>query len=51
MKVRDIAPFGVRMKPELKEKLKELAEKEGRSLNSEIIQRLMKSVKNEEAKS
>nr|WP_282559993.1 Arc family DNA-binding protein [Providencia rettgeri] len=38
------------MKPELKEKLKELAEKEGRSLNSEIIQRLMRSIENEEAK-
>ncbi|CAB5566762.1 Arc family DNA-binding protein [Providencia rettgeri] len=45
MKVRDIAPFGVRMEPSLKEALKKSAKDEGRSLNSEIIQRLIKSLK------
>lgn len=37
MKIRDIAPYGVRMPTELKEKLQELAKKNGRSLNSEIV--------------
>jgi len=37
MKVRDIAPYGVRMPAELKEKLQEVAKKNGRSLNSEIV--------------
>ena len=37
MKVRDIAPYGVRMPAELKEKLQSLAKKHGRSLNSEIV--------------
>ncbi|HHR6131453.1 TPA: Arc family DNA-binding protein [Providencia alcalifaciens] len=45
MKVRDIAPFGVRMEPAIKEALKKSAKDEGRSLNSEIIQRLIKSLK------
>lgn len=46
MKVRDIAPLGIRIPPEIKEKLKEKAKEEGRSLNSEIVQRLIKSLKN-----
>lgn len=37
MKVRDIAPYGVRMPADLKEKLQSLAKKHGRSLNSEIV--------------
>lgn len=37
MKVRDIAPYGVRMPADLKEKLQHLAKKNGRSLNSEIV--------------
>lgn len=37
MKIRDIAPYGVRMPAELKEKLQELAKRNGRSLNSEIV--------------
>ncbi|WP_057057706.1 Arc family DNA-binding protein [Enterobacter kobei] len=37
MKVRDIAPYGVRMPAELKDKLQSLAKKNGRSLNSEIV--------------
>ncbi|EPP0212190.1 TPA: YlcI/YnfO family protein [Escherichia coli] len=45
MKVRDIAPLGIRIPPEIKEKLKEKAKEEGRSLNSEIVQRLIRSLK------
>lgn len=37
MKIRDIAPYGVRMPADLKEKLQALAKKNGRSLNSEIV--------------
>ncbi|EKN3386116.1 Arc family DNA-binding protein [Yersinia enterocolitica] len=37
MKVRDIAPYGIRMPAELKEKLQEIAKKNSRSLNSEIV--------------
>ncbi|TNB48490.1 Arc family DNA-binding protein [Martelella lutilitoris] len=36
----DIAPFGLRMQAPLKEKIKEAAEKNGRSMNAEIIYRL-----------
>ena len=45
MKVRDIAPLGIRIPPEIKEKLKEKAKEKGRSLNSEIVQRLIRSLK------
>lgn len=45
MKARDIAPLGIRLPPEIKEKLKEKAREEGRSLNSEVVQRLIKSLK------
>jgi predicted HicB family RNase H-like nuclease len=45
MKVRDVTPVGVRMPPEIKEALKEKAKEEGRSLNSEIVQRLIRSLK------
>lgn len=41
---RDIAPFGVRIPTELKEKLQEFADKNGRSLNAEILYRLEQSV-------
>lgn len=37
MKVRDIAPYGIRMPSDLKERLQERAKKNGRSLNSEIV--------------
>lgn len=37
MKIRDIAPYGVRMPADLKEKLQALAKRNGRSLNSEIV--------------
>ncbi|TPW27798.1 Arc family DNA-binding protein [Martelella alba] len=36
----NIAPFGLRMQPELKEKIKQAAEDNGRSMNAEIVQRL-----------
>lgn len=44
MKVRDIAPFGVRMPSELKEMLEREARINNRSLNSEIIDRLKKGL-------
>lgn len=37
MKVRDIAPYGVRMPAELKEKIGEIAKSNGRSMNAEIV--------------
>jgi predicted transcriptional regulator len=45
MHVRDIAPYGVRMPAELKEKLQEIAKSNGRSLNSEIVMILEDHVK------
>lgn len=47
MKTRDIAPIGVRMQSEVKEALKKVAKEQGRSLNSEIVQRLKESLKKE----
>ena len=47
MKVRDIAPYGVRLPAELKERLQESAKKNGRSLNSEIVTRLTESYLND----
>ena len=44
MKVRDIAPFGVRMPSDLKETLEREAKINNRSLNSEVIDRLKKSL-------
>lgn len=38
MYVRDIAPYGVRMPAELKERLQARAKRNGRSMNSEIVQ-------------
>lgn len=35
-----IAPFGVRMQPELKERLEQSAQEAGRSMNAEIVHRL-----------
>lgn len=40
---RDIAPFGLRMPPELKASIEEAAVKNGRSINAEIIARLQAS--------
>lgn len=39
-----IAPFGVRMQPELKERLEAAAQASGRSLNAEIVARLEQSL-------
>lgn len=49
MQVKAIKPYSLRMQPELKKRLQELAKENGRSLNSELIQRLKESVKNEQA--
>lgn len=43
----DIAPFGLRMQTELKEKLEREAKINGRSLNAEIVSRLQLSVDNQ----
>ncbi|MER3001550.1 Arc family DNA-binding protein [Morganella morganii] len=42
--MRSIAPFGLRMPDELKEKIQERAKVNGRSMNSEIIQILEDAV-------
>lgn len=36
----NIAPFGLRMQSDLKERLKAVAEQNGRSMNAEIVSRL-----------
>lgn len=41
---RDINPFGLRMPPELKEKIADQAKESGRSMNAEIIHRLEESL-------
>lgn len=46
---REIAPFGVRMPPKLKEQLLELAQENHRSLNAEVVARLERSVRLEQA--
>lgn len=38
-----IAPFGLRMLPDLREKIEEAAKESGRSMNAEIVDRLEKS--------
>lgn len=40
---RDIAPFGLRMQPELKKQVEKAARASGRSLNAEICHRLAQS--------
>lgn len=42
--VRAINPFGLRMLPELKEQLESAARANGRSMNSEIVARLERSL-------
>lgn len=44
MKVSNIAPFGVRMPPELKARLEKSAKKNGRSLNAELVFWLQKAM-------
>lgn len=41
---RDIAPFGLRMPSELKERIETHARKHSRSINSEIVGRLADSI-------
>jgi hypothetical protein len=40
---RDIAPFGVRMPPDLKRRVETAANNSGRSINAEIVTRLDRS--------
>lgn len=39
----NIAPFGLRMQPDIKDRIKEAADANNRSLNAEIVDRLAKS--------
>ncbi len=50
MQVRNIAPFGVRMPPDLKKRLESQATAACRSLNSEIVFRLTESLGREATK-
>jgi len=45
--VANIAPFGLRMQPEFKRKMEDAAKRSGRSLNSEIIARLERSLEDD----
>lgn len=40
---RDLAPLGLRMPPEIKERIEAAAKENGRSMNAEILDRLQKS--------
>lgn len=44
MKIGSIAPFGLRMMPDLREKLEAAARMNGRSMNAEVIARLEDSL-------
>lgn len=44
MRMREVSPLGLRIDPEIKEILKIIAKKEGRSLNSELVQRLKRTL-------
>ncbi|HDZ8980387.1 MAG: Arc family DNA-binding protein [Aeromonadaceae bacterium] len=44
MKVSNIAPFGVRMPPDLKKRLEASAKKNSRSLNAEVVFWLQKAM-------
>jgi hypothetical protein len=48
MKTSEIAPLGVRMPPELKDRLKSSAQENRRSLNAEVVLRLEESLAAEE---
>jgi hypothetical protein len=41
--IKDIAPMGLRMPPELKAQIRKVAKENGRSMNSEILARLASS--------
>lgn len=47
--MREIAPFGVRMPPELKARIEAEAKKNGRSMNTEVVARLAASLREEAA--
>lgn len=44
LKIGNVAPFGLRMLPDLKEKMEKAAAESGRSLNAEIVARLEASL-------
>lgn len=44
MNIRDISPLRLRVEPEIKAILKIIAKQEGRSLNSEMVQRLKRTL-------
>lgn len=44
------APFGLRMPPPLKERVKQAAHREGRSLNAQIVQHLREIYQPDQAK-
>jgi plasmid stability protein len=46
--MREIAPFGVRMPPELKARLLAEALRNGRSMNTEVVARLAASLSDQE---
>lgn len=48
MQTKQLSPFGLRMKPDLKRNLKIAAATNDRSLNNEIVHRLSVSIKNEQ---
>ncbi|MGO7210251.1 Arc family DNA-binding protein [Rhizobium ruizarguesonis] len=48
-KIGSIAPFGLRMMPDLREKLEGAAFRNGRSMNAEIVSRLSESLEMDEA--
>ena len=49
VKVRDIAPFGLRLPPELRQALEREADIHNRSLTAEIIERLKRSLEPQHA--
>lgn len=49
LKIQDIHPFGVRMPEELKKRLADEARTSGKSLNSEVVERLQASVAKQHA--
>lgn len=48
MKTRDIAPYGIRMPAELKEKVQERAKANGRSMNAEIVNLIEDALKKDD---
>lgn len=49
-KLSSIAPFGLRMLPEMRQRVSEAAEDSGRSMNSEIVARLQQTFDSEDMK-